>query len=53
MKRTMVTKSFIEEYLEMAEDLHGLADCNGDVENRRRLKKYINKAKKYLNKFEE
>jgi len=53
MKRTQVSKNFIELSLEMAEDLYGLADMNGSKDIKKRIKYHINCCEKYLNKIED
>lgn len=52
MKKVLVTKKFIEDAREMAYDLYGLAEINGDKEVVKEMKKFLKKADKYLEYFD-
>lgn len=47
-----VSKDFIQQSLEMAEDLYGLADMNKNKELKQKLKKHIVKCNQYIAKLE-
>ena len=52
MKKVLVTKKFVEDAKEMAYDLYGLAEINGDKEIMKEMRKFLKKADKYLEEFD-
>lgn len=52
MKKTLVDKKFIEDAREMAYDLYGLAEINGDKEIMKEMKAFMKKADKFLDRIE-
>lgn len=53
MKKITVTKSFIEDAKEMAYDLYGLAEINGDKKIMTEMKRFMKKADNYLERLEQ
>lgn len=52
MEKTLVDRKFIEDAKQMAYDLYGLADINGHKEVKKRMKAFMKKADKFLERIE-